>query len=182
MKQYIPRPGIVRTKICGVHVLIPSREAFAHCSTIQRLPLLWAATWDGLANGKTLEETVQFHRILTKKSEEEILQRLETFYAALCEKGFLIEVPDSEAEVSTQTSAETSAPVPAQTSAPVPAQNLPCQGEGDRAAVERSGSATAVPGEKEKTDCHNQSAGWSRNDKIAPHPVRQPDAHPEEPV
>ena len=94
MKQYKPRPGIVRTTICGVHVLIPTREVYDHCNTIQLLPLLWAYTWDGLVNGKTLEETLQFHRILTKRSDEEILQRLEKFYSALCEKGFLIERSD----------------------------------------------------------------------------------------
>ena len=97
MKQYSPRPGIVRTKICGVYVLIPSREAFDACSSIQQLPMLWAATWDGLVNGRTLEETVNFHRILTKKTDEEILRNLETFYDGLAQKGFLI-VKEEEKE------------------------------------------------------------------------------------
>ncbi len=94
MKQYKPRPGIVHTKICGVHVLIPGREASAYCSSIQHLPLLWAVTWDGLVCGKTLEETVYLHKVLTKKPEDVVLGRLAQFYDSLCQKGFLIELPD----------------------------------------------------------------------------------------
>ena len=101
MKNYKPYPGIVHTKICGVHVLIPTREAYSHCDTIQKLPLIWAMTWNGLVRGKTLEETVEVHRILTRKSKEEILQQLEYFYELLLDKGFLMVVADDEDQENT---------------------------------------------------------------------------------
>ena len=90
MKSYKTRPGIVCTRICGKFVLIPSREASRSCATILPLPLIWAATWKALASGKTLEETVRFHQSFTKKSEAEVLEKLEEFYEMLYQKGFLI--------------------------------------------------------------------------------------------
>lgn len=95
--HYQPRPGIVKTKICGVWVLIPSREAFDHCRTIQRLPLLWAATWDAICQGTPMEKSVEVHQILTKKTPEETRARIEAFCQELCKKGFLMEVPEEPA-------------------------------------------------------------------------------------
>ena len=88
--KYRAREGVVLTKLCGMNVLIPTRAVFPYCHSIQQLPLLWAVTFEGLAKGKSLEETIRVHEILTRKSREEILQRLETFYEDLVEKGFAI--------------------------------------------------------------------------------------------
>ncbi len=100
MKRYEPRPGIVHTKICGIHVLIPSREAFGQCATIQRLPILWAITWDAICDPSIFDRALQIHRVLTKKPDEEILRQIDRFCMALCEKGFLIERPDESAAAS----------------------------------------------------------------------------------
>lgn len=105
--KYRVREGIIMTKLCGVSVLIPTREAFDHCHTIQRLPLLWAATWEGLVKGKTLEETIRVHEILTKKPREEVIYRLEQFYEELADKGFLVRCPEDDSVSDGSDSADT---------------------------------------------------------------------------
>ena len=87
---YKPRPGILFTKICNTHVLIPNREAQQACPKIIRLPLLWAATWEALAKNKPMEDIYHFHQILTRKPDEEIQQRVNGFLEQLCKQGFLI--------------------------------------------------------------------------------------------
>ena len=94
--KYKAREGVVLTKLCGMNVLIPTRAAFDSCHTIQPLPLLWAATWDCLAKGKPTEEIIQVHQILTKKSREEIVSKLEQFYEDLANKGFAIRCEDEK--------------------------------------------------------------------------------------
>ena len=88
--NYKPRPGIVQTKICGVHVLIPTREAYEYCKAILRLPMLWAMTFELLEKGEADENIIRLHKILTKKPEEEICSRIERFCEELSDKGFLI--------------------------------------------------------------------------------------------
>ena len=92
--QYRQRPGIVNTKICDLYVLIPTRAAFSKCHTIQPLPMLWAITWDLLEKEDALNKILTVHKILTKKSEEDILQNYESFCKDLLSKGFLIEIDD----------------------------------------------------------------------------------------
>ena len=106
MKRYKPRPGVVHTQICGVHVLIPSREAYPDCAQIQRLPMLWVIIWDVLCGKTDLEKAMQIHRILTKRPDEEIMERIDRFCSVLCEKGFLIEEPD-ESEAPSEPDART---------------------------------------------------------------------------
>ena len=93
---YKPRKGIVKTAICGVQVLIPSREAFGSCSTIQRLPNFWAMTWEALSNGVPMERIAAIHCEVTKKPKEDVCANLERFCRDLCRKGFLVEVPEEE--------------------------------------------------------------------------------------
>ncbi len=94
---YKPRPGILFTKICNTHVLIPNREAQQYCPRILRLPLLWAATWEALEKDKPMEDIYRFHQILTKKSDEEIRTKVDGFLAQLCEQGFLMATGEDDA-------------------------------------------------------------------------------------
>ena len=96
--KYVPRPGIVKVRLCGMNVLIPTREASAYCKTLQPLPMLWNATWDAFCKGSTIEKSVPVHVLITKKSPEECRSRLELFCKAMVEKGFFIEVPDEISE------------------------------------------------------------------------------------
>lgn len=92
--QYKPRPGIVQAKICGLHVLIPSRVTYDHCKSIIRLPSLWAITYDLIQKGESDETIIRLHQVLTKKSEDEIRQRIERFCENLVEQGFMIREKD----------------------------------------------------------------------------------------
>ena len=96
--KYQAREGVVLTKLCGMNVLIPSRVAFEHCRTMLRLPLLWAVTYEGLAKGKSMEETIKVHEILTRKPREEVVRRLNQFYEDLAEKGFVVRCPEEDPE------------------------------------------------------------------------------------
>lgn len=92
--NYKQRPGIVKIKLCGMNVLVPTREASACCQSLQVLPTLWSATWEAFGRGATLDAAVSVHSMLTKKSPEECRQRLERFCGNLVEQGFLMEVPE----------------------------------------------------------------------------------------
>ena len=94
--KYKAREGVVLTKLCGMSVLIPTRTAFEHCRTLQRLPLIWAVTWEALEKGKPLDETVKVHEILTRKPREEVLARINQFYELLANKGFVIRCDDED--------------------------------------------------------------------------------------
>ena len=92
--KYQPRPGVILVSICKTPVLIPTREAYSHCPRVQKLPLTWAILWDALSNGKPIEKVVEAYRLLSGKSEEEIREKLENICHALCEKGYMIEIPE----------------------------------------------------------------------------------------
>lgn len=92
--NYRPRPGIVNTKICGLNVLIPSREAYPECQNIQVLSMLWNATWHAFSRGTTIEKAVPVHVAFTKKTEAECRASLEQFCRTMVERGFFIEVPE----------------------------------------------------------------------------------------
>ena len=92
--NYKPRPGIVKVKLCGTPVLIPTREASAYCKTMQPLTTLWSVTWDAFCNGTTIEKSVPVHVMFTKKSQEECRARLEKFCNDMVKKGFFIEIPE----------------------------------------------------------------------------------------
>ncbi len=99
---YKPRPGIVKTKLCGMNVLIPQREASAYCTTIQQLPMLWAATWDAFCKGASIESSIPVHVAFTKKSPEECRVKLEQFCRTMVERGFMVEVPEEEPDAETK--------------------------------------------------------------------------------
>lgn len=95
MKQqvnYRPRPGIVKTKLCGMQVLIPCREASSWCTSIQRLPLIWSVAWESFSQGVTVEKFIPIYAAFTKKPPEECRENVELFCRTMVERGFMIEV------------------------------------------------------------------------------------------
>ena len=94
--RYKPRPGIVKVKLCGMNVLVPSREASAYCSTLCPLSMLWNATWEAFGRGTTIDKAVPVHEFFTKKSPAECRESLERFCKTMVERGFMIEVPDDQ--------------------------------------------------------------------------------------
>ena len=92
--RYKPRPGVALVSICKTPVLIPNREAFAACNRIQKLPTMWAILWETISMGKPLENLVRANMILTKKSESEVRENIESICEKLCEMGFLIKTSE----------------------------------------------------------------------------------------
>lgn len=88
--NYKPRPGIVMTKICGFRVLVPTRAASEHCSSLLRLPLLWAITYELLGQEDGEERILKAHQIFTKQPEDVIRANVERFCEDMAKKGFLI--------------------------------------------------------------------------------------------
>ena len=94
--RYVLRPGMVRTQICGVYLLIPDREAAESCPHIQRMNLIMASTVEFIEKGEPYEKAYVISEILQKKSKEEAQAYIDTMCANLCDKGFLIRVEDDE--------------------------------------------------------------------------------------
>lgn len=93
--NYRPRPGIVKTKLCGMNVLIPQREASDFCASIQRLPFIWSVAWEVFSKGVTTEDFLPIYQAFMKKTPEESRQDVELFCKTMAERGFLIELPDN---------------------------------------------------------------------------------------
>ena len=98
---YEPRRGILMEKICGMSLLIPTREAMDACDTVQYLPLLWAETWKAICAGKPVKVILDAHEILTRQPPEKVRADYDTFCRELCKKGFLIQVDDSTGQLDT---------------------------------------------------------------------------------
>ncbi len=97
--NYVPAPGIVRTTLCGMNVLIPTRQAFESCHTIFRLTLIGAIIWTGIEKNYPMEKVLEAYRIFSKKSDEELTAKVEEFCQALCRRGFALPAqPAPEAE------------------------------------------------------------------------------------
>ena len=95
--NYSPRPGIVRAKICGEYLLIPTRSASEECPEVMRLSLMGAALWEELEKGRELKKLYEVFAILSRKPEEEIRERTDKLLDRLYEKGYLVEAPSGEA-------------------------------------------------------------------------------------
>ena len=97
--KYVETPGIVRTKICGQTVLLPTRAASHRCKTARILPMLWAGTYNSICRGAPMEKILTVHRIFMKqKTDEQILAEVEAFCERLCAEGFLTRVEDDPAD------------------------------------------------------------------------------------
>ena len=97
--KYVETPGIVRTKICGQTVLLPTRAASGRCKTARVLPMLWAGTYNSICRGAPMEKILTVHRIFMKqKTDEQILAEVEAFCERLCAEGFLTRVEDDAAD------------------------------------------------------------------------------------
>ncbi len=105
--NYRPRPGIVKTKLCGMNVLIPTREASEYCQSIQVLPMLWAATWEAFDRGSSIEKAIPVHVIFTKKTPEECRENLQKFCTDMVKKGFFIEIPEESPQTDQEAGEQT---------------------------------------------------------------------------
>jgi len=93
--EYKPREGIVKVRVCGVHLLVPTRRASEECPNIATLSLIEAIFWSQLQMGKTMEESCRFYAGLTFKPMDEAREFVEGFFERLAEKGFVIPADES---------------------------------------------------------------------------------------
>lgn len=93
--EYKPREGIVKTKICGATLLVPTRRASEKCPHIATLTMLEDMFWHLLCGGKTVEEICAFYSGVTFKPIEEARPVVEGFFGRLCEKGFIVPVEEN---------------------------------------------------------------------------------------
>ncbi len=91
---YKYRQGIVRVRICGEHLLIPTREASEQCPEIIRLPLLSAAVLEEIEKGRDLSIISGMFQKLTGKTADDIDNRIEATLEDLCDRGYLMQVGD----------------------------------------------------------------------------------------
>ena len=88
--KYRCRPGIVMEKICGVRLLIPTVTAFEAFPRTIRLSLPAAMSWELLKREKPVEDIHKVFSILTKKSDTEVQQIVDSLLSSLVESGALI--------------------------------------------------------------------------------------------
>lgn len=94
MIKYKPRPGIVKVRICGENLLVPTREASEACPRVIRLNLMAAALWTELEKGNGADKICRFFEILSKKPKEEVEEQIEKVLRDLYENGYLINAGD----------------------------------------------------------------------------------------
>ena len=86
--NYKPCPGIVCAQLCGMNVLIPSRAANAHCTTILPLSLIGSIIWTGIEKDYPIEKVLEVYHIFSKKPDEELIEKIDEFCKKLVDKGF----------------------------------------------------------------------------------------------
>ena len=84
-------PDVVKTRICGVYLLIPLRSCSKACRFVKQLTPIWAMTWDSLSCGHSFEDQIKAHMIITKLPEEMVRPQVEAFVHEMVSKGFLLE-------------------------------------------------------------------------------------------
>lgn len=96
--MYKQKPGIALIKLCGGQVLVPTRQASKTCSRIRALSVTETMVWKSLEMDVDRKTLCKACGIFLKKSEEELAAYVEETLLQLCGEGFLIEVPDGDAQ------------------------------------------------------------------------------------
>ena len=88
--DYVVRPGIVCTAVCGATVLIPTRSVFPEVNRILRLSTMESIVWSAVEKDLPIEELLKVFQIFYKKPDAEIRERIEKICSALCRHGYLL--------------------------------------------------------------------------------------------
>ena len=91
--RYRQRPGIVKTNICGVSYLIPTRKASEACPNVLKLSLISTVAWEAVAKQREAD-IYHIYGLLTKKPITEVHEIIDKLLHDLCDQGFLIEAED----------------------------------------------------------------------------------------
>lgn len=88
--NYVCRPGIVLTKICGQWLLIPTREASEHCPNVIHLSLPSVFVWRMIEKRKSREDIDKAIAILTHKDSGKVREITGSIIGRFIEKDLLI--------------------------------------------------------------------------------------------
>lgn len=96
--KYQTNPAVVKTTVCGMDLLIPTRAAFPECRAIHYLPWFWSQAWDAIEKGRPIENLIKGYQLITRKPEELARSEFQTFLDTLCAEGHLIIEEASESD------------------------------------------------------------------------------------
>ncbi|MBQ9287325.1 MAG: hypothetical protein IJ212_02705 [Bacteroidaceae bacterium] len=94
---YKTRPGVELVHICGSHLLIASRPAWAFCPKVTEITRGAALAWSLLEKGKSLEAITQFLAIMSRRPIYEMQDQLDDLLEKLVAQGYLL-MDDSDDE------------------------------------------------------------------------------------
>jgi len=95
---YKPRPGVTMLKICGVFLLAPTRAATKECPNVLQISPLGGMLWRLMEKGRGIQSLYLVYASFTRKPDEEVEHDVGEYLGMLHKNGFLIEVPDEEAD------------------------------------------------------------------------------------
>ena len=89
--NYVPRPGIILSKICGRMFLVPTRKAAekGHLN-IMPLTLLGTVIWTAVERKESIDVLYRAIAALKKQSVDEVKGEVDSYLLSMSEKGFLI--------------------------------------------------------------------------------------------
>lgn len=88
--EYLPRPGVVCTALCGRRVLIPTRLASAACKSALPLTMSGFMIWNAIEQDESPEKLLELYGAFSRVEPEEQKKRIEEFCEKLLELGFVI--------------------------------------------------------------------------------------------
>ena len=91
--EYLPRPGIVCVRLCGMRVLVPSRAASDACTTALPLNVSGYMIWNAIEQDQPLEKLLELYGVFSRLDPEAQRTRIEDFCQRLLALGFVTPKP-----------------------------------------------------------------------------------------
>ena len=89
--NYVPRPGIILSKICGRMFLVPTRKAAEEGGVnIMPITLLGTVIWTALERKTPMDVLYRAIGTLKKQSADEVRDQVDSYLLSMSEKGFLV--------------------------------------------------------------------------------------------
>ena len=92
--SYSCRPGLVLTKICGLWLIIPTREAYEYCPEAVRMSLPAVFVWGLLQKHAPREKMLRVLQILTHKEDEEVSEMLQSMLDSFLSRNMILAVEE----------------------------------------------------------------------------------------
>ena len=95
---YKPHPGYVLVQVCGSPILVGTREVWESSPVVRPIPKAGEVAWTLLNAGAPWDYIRYTCAKLSHTSLEDAEEKLHALCHTLVKDGFLLEVPDEEAE------------------------------------------------------------------------------------